>query len=361
MTWTEKEFSNVQRAERVASILSLVGCFFVVITFCSSSAFHTPISRLIFYASFGNILSNVATLISREGVLAGQNSVLCQLQAFFIQQWMPADSLWSFCMALNFYLTFYKRYTTTQLKSLEWKYFLACYGMPLIPSVTLLCVNSTQRGRIYGPAILWCSIDSNWQFLRLLCFYGPVWLVIIGTFTIYIIIGRDIFQHHRTLRSFVRPLPKPRPHLNPHRSTNAIIVEPTSGVSTSDLSHLHEQNHAEAYLPPTRQFSQNSINAESTAQSQPRRVPATEFIMNRTLWSYLRCSFLFFIALVVTWIPSSINRIYSIAYPDSSNYGLNFAGSFVLPLQGFWNAILYTTISTSACKELWRSYVTRRL
>lgn len=86
MTWTEKDFSNLQTAERVASILSLVGCFFIVVTFCSSSAFHTPISRLIFYASFGNILSNVATLISRQGILAGQNSVLCQLQAFFIQQ-----------------------------------------------------------------------------------------------------------------------------------------------------------------------------------------------------------------------------------------------------------------------------------
>jgi hypothetical protein len=60
-------------------------------------------------------------------------------------------------------------------------------------------------------------------------------------------------------------------------------------------------------------------------------------------------------------IPSSINRIYSMVYPDSSNYGLNFAGSLVLPLQGFWNTILYITISTSACKELWRSHVTRRL
>ncbi|KAN0099882.1 hypothetical protein V8E51_013657 [Hyaloscypha variabilis] len=361
MTWTEKDFSSIQTAERVASILSLVGCFFVVITFCSSPTFHTPINRLIFYASFGNILSNIATLISRQGVLAGQNSVLCQLQAFFIQQWMPADSLWSFCMALNVYLTFYKRYTTTQLKSLEWKYFLVCYGMPLIPSVTLLCLNGKERGKIYGPAILWCSIGSNWQFLRLFCFYGPVWLAITGTFTIYIIVGRRIFQHRRTLRSFVGPSPKPRPGLSPYSSTNAIIVEAMDDVSKSSFSHLEEQNHAEAYLPPTKQFNLNFININSTVQSQHRRVSTAEYIADRTLRSYLRCSFLFFIALVVTWIPSSINRIYSIAYPDSSNYGLNFAGALVLPLQGFWNAILYITISTSACKELWRSHVTRRL
>jgi hypothetical protein len=65
---------------------------------------------------------------------------------------MPADSLWSFCMALNVYLTFYKGYTAAQLRSLEWKYFLGCYGIPLIPSIVLLCFHTQDKGRIYGPA-----------------------------------------------------------------------------------------------------------------------------------------------------------------------------------------------------------------
>jgi hypothetical protein len=124
----------------------------------------------------------------------------------------------------------------------------------------------------------------------------------IGTLTIYIIIGRGIFQHHQTLRSFVGPLPKPRPVLNPHWSTNAIMVKSMCGVSKSDFLHLEEQNHAEAYLPPTKQFSQNFINTDSTVQSQHRRVSTAEYITDRILWSYLRCSFLFFIALVVTWV-----------------------------------------------------------
>jgi hypothetical protein len=75
-----------------------------------------------------------------------------------------------------------------------------------------------------------------------------------------------------------------------------------SGVSKSNLSHLQEQNYAKVYLPATRQFSQNSINTGSTIQSQLRRVSTAECITNRALWSYLRCSFLFFIALVVTWV-----------------------------------------------------------
>ena len=123
-----------------------------------------------------------------------------------------------------------------------------------------------------------------------------------GTFSIYIMIGCGIFQHHRTLRSFVEPSPKPRPGLSPHWNTNVIIVEAMSDVSKSNFSHIEEQIHAEVYLPPTKQSNRNSISTDSTAQSQRRRISTAEYITNRILWSYLRCSFLFFIALVVTWV-----------------------------------------------------------
>jgi hypothetical protein len=86
MVFTEGELRNLQLAERVTSVFSLIGCSFIISTFCAFPAFRKPINRLIFYASFGNILATVATIIAREGVVAGQDLALCQLQAFFIQQ-----------------------------------------------------------------------------------------------------------------------------------------------------------------------------------------------------------------------------------------------------------------------------------
>lgn len=71
--------------ERVTSILSLMGCFFIMGTFISSTAFRKPINRLLFYASFGNVLLNAGSLIARDYV-GNENSVGCQLQAFIIQQ-----------------------------------------------------------------------------------------------------------------------------------------------------------------------------------------------------------------------------------------------------------------------------------
>jgi hypothetical protein len=52
-------------------------------------------------------------------------------------------------------------------------------------------------------------------------------------------------------------------------------------------------------------------------------------------------------------VPSTINRVYSLARPNDFNFSLNYASSFVLPLQGFWNSLIYVSISWPAFKSLW--------
>lgn len=70
--------------ERVCSVFSLLGCVFIIVTFSVSKAFHKPINRLVFYASFGNTLTNVGTLMTRQFIRA-PTSFGCQFQAFLIQ------------------------------------------------------------------------------------------------------------------------------------------------------------------------------------------------------------------------------------------------------------------------------------
>lgn len=83
--FTQGELDAIQMAERISSVFSVLGSFFVIITFSAMEIFRKPINRLVFFATFGNLVTNVATLISRSGVLAGPNSPLCQMQAFIIQ------------------------------------------------------------------------------------------------------------------------------------------------------------------------------------------------------------------------------------------------------------------------------------
>jgi hypothetical protein len=83
----------------------------------------------------------------------------------------------------------------------------------------------------------------------------------------------------------------------------------------------------------------------------PRKYTAIE--ANTAIWSYTKVSLLFFLAMMITWIPSSANRVYSVVHPNEISLGLAYTSALVLPLQGFWNATIYATTSLSACKELW--------
>lgn len=81
---TEAQLASFSVIERACSVLSLIGCIFIITTFCMNKSFHKPINRLVFYASFGNMMTNVATLMARSYVDYG-DSAGCQFQAFLIQ------------------------------------------------------------------------------------------------------------------------------------------------------------------------------------------------------------------------------------------------------------------------------------
>ena len=85
MSLSSRQFTAIEITERVASSFSVLGSLFIIATYLASSNFHKPINRLIFYASWGNMIANVATLVARSGIRAGPDSALCQSQGFLIQ------------------------------------------------------------------------------------------------------------------------------------------------------------------------------------------------------------------------------------------------------------------------------------
>ena len=82
---TARDLSNVVTIERVGSVFSLLGCLFVLVTFSCSGAFRQrAINRMVFFATFGNMLTNIATLMTRS-YTQDVDSFGCQLQGFLIQ------------------------------------------------------------------------------------------------------------------------------------------------------------------------------------------------------------------------------------------------------------------------------------
>ena len=76
-------------------------------------------------------------------------------------RFMPADALWTFAMACNVWLSFFRSYDAVALRRLEFKYLLACYGVPFIPALIYLFVKSHERGKIYGSATVGNTLMNN--------------------------------------------------------------------------------------------------------------------------------------------------------------------------------------------------------
>jgi hypothetical protein len=67
--------------------------------------------------------------------------------------------------------------------------------------------------------------------------------------------------------------------------------------------------------------------------------------------AYAKCALLFFTAMLITWIPASANRLY-VLVDGQASVKLGYLSAFVLPLQGFWNALIYYYTSRAACKQI---------
>jgi hypothetical protein len=172
---TDSQYVAIVLTERVNSCLSIAGIIFVIFTYMFARGFDKPINRLIFFASFGNLGSNIAALISETGPNSGTDSAVCQFEAFLVQMFLGVDCYWAFCMAINVYLVFFRNYSVDRLRSLDIIYLLACYGLSFVPALVFLFISNESRGRMYGPATIWCWISSEWDFMRIIFLYGIVW------------------------------------------------------------------------------------------------------------------------------------------------------------------------------------------
>ncbi len=111
-------------------------------------------------------------------------------------------------MATNVMLTFYYHHDAEDLRRLEKYYFCFCYGVPLIPALAFIFIQTESKGHMYGNATLWCWVSAEWDIYRIGMFYGPVWFIILATIAIYIRCGKDIYVKRQQCMCICIPFPK---------------------------------------------------------------------------------------------------------------------------------------------------------
>jgi hypothetical protein len=203
--------------------------------------------------------------------------------------------------------------------------------------------------------------------------------VILLTLSIYIRAGRTILESRKQLREFNRDLDFVSVDGDEDAAIERIEITVTTGT-TGDGTHLgpmarhdtscgdssvrilachicpgtdvmlpihsntmYEQTSAVQLAPPRPQH--------STRRNAGRR---HRYEVKSAAWSYTKCALLYFSAILITWIPSSANRVYSLVHGGDTFAPLALMSAFVLPLQGFWNWLIYIVISWAACKDLFQ-------
>lgn len=129
----------------------------------------------------------------------------------------------------------------------------------------------------------------------------------------------------------------------------------TWAISADHISEdLERQHHRDSCNCPTDGGCNvdNPRSSSSTPDQSPTLRTQVARNANSRMLQYARVSALFFAAMMITWIPSSANRLYTFINHDQVKMSLLAISALVLPLQGLWNALIYIVCSLDACKAM---------
>lgn len=306
-------------------------------------------------------------------------------------------------MAVNIYLVLFRNWSTRQLRGLDHKYFLACYGISLIPAIVYIFIETKDRGKIYGPAVV-SARRPTLAGLRLTYVYssgvGFRWngtsyvlpscmascgkqrqvlsgvptiadvtrIAVLIAMVIYIMAGIRIYKKRAALDGFLNPFNE-SPFIHVMTTTEVTVTSENRNQSRPrvhselDVKEVQEVGHHEEGYDP---YSVNVEIGRPQRLQRPRgpSVPAVFRLPtvtraaalseeNAESFLYARVAFLFFVALLITWVPSSVNRAYALAHPGRVNFGLNYSSALVFSVQGVLNCLVYMMTSQTAVRNLW--------
>ncbi|KAE8445391.1 hypothetical protein EG329_013404 [Mollisiaceae sp. DMI_Dod_QoI] len=383
MALTSAQRSVLIDIERTTASVSVTATIILLLTYLSFKDFRTLPNTIIFLASPANLLAGLAALIGGSG-LKNDSGATCQAQAFLLEWFMQSDPLWSLVAAVTVFLVFFCRWGAERIKKLYWVYVSLCYGIPAIFAIT--CLFYRKSGPMYGNAILWCWIDQNYMWARIYTYYAPIWASIILSLAIYLAVGIRVYKTRSQLNE-ARNNAYYGTGTGTGRSSSVtvralpLLIEQTTDIyqtvnripSLKYPEPIYSPSLLESPDPPAT--SQSSGYTATVSVPVPRR--SQQFLlavsllfqksvsgfqqtwtkwknMDEVKYKYTKCAGLFAISILVTWVPSSFNRVYGIVHPNGEwIYALNIASAVVLPLQGFWNFVIFFSTSVPICKLVW--------
>ena len=190
--------------------------------------------------------------------------------------------------------------------------------------------------------------------------------------------GREIFAKRDQLREFDRlPMETIGPAglagldndpsryriTNEYQVTSEYAPRPVSTVRSTNNTIAGESSNSSDSSSNVKSYSVN-ITSDHRPSLPPKRISQSRrhkatLEASRAAFGYTKVAALFFVSLLVTWVPSSLNRVYSLIHDGSVSVEYAYAAGVVLSLMGFWNAVIYIATSHRACRTLFRQVLRR--
>ncbi|KAG6017266.1 hypothetical protein E4U43_001874 [Claviceps pusilla] len=318
---TAHQIHTVTTLERVGGLVSLVAVALILLTNALVRRVRNVQNTFIVFAS----LSNVGASIAYHIILISS----CHDESHLIlihptpTRFMQSDPWWSLAMAINVLLVFYFRASPDSFRQ-RWWIYASCATVALCPcaGVAERRHEEVQRGRRERNVT---PTDKR--------------------------SARPTITTNKTppfSRGFISKL---KPGITTSFAASPALSSPRGHHNVPSAAG------AAAGKAPAAQYFSAAVSATPSPYStnpkpDPRHgrgcflatalhaVSLTFFIEDPIKRAYLLTSLLFALSVLVTWIPSSLNRIYG-RLEGQSPYQFHVATAAVLPLQGLWNSVIF--------------------
>ncbi|KAI4936025.1 hypothetical protein J4E85_001353 [Alternaria conjuncta] len=287
-------------------------------------------------------------------------SGLCEFQGLMIQWFLITDALFCLSMATNVFLVFFYGYDAQQLRHLE------------------KCIYIITGYRIWRKRAELRSVSrSSHQYLARNSFTAatenttPHPFVGANNIVVTTQIKCDV-QPEDAISRCVSPEPD-QSSINSFSSTRLLSTSKHDDTATEALpasdaartSRIQIEDVEAQRHPHNGTRGRNGYRATviATSPAETSAIPTTLLttrpVAKRTAeghaaaMAYFQVAFLMFVALLVVWLPSSINRMYQFTHRNRSSFALNIISAIVLPLQGAWNATIYIFTTRAECRRAW--------
>lgn len=235
----------------------------------------------------------------------------CSAQAFFINANI-ASPLYNFCLSLYYLLLVKYGVSESRIRHriepiMHWSTVLfalgtsfVCLGLQLFNESSLWCwINAIPSGCQHGETV--CSRGDNAEIFRWAFFFGPLWAAILGTMVTMYMLWRAVNQQEKKA---------------------SMWTFASAASHGSDVVSLHET--PEGRL--TRE--QMKLKQEKSVKKYRKS--------NMVAWQAFRYVGVFWL----TWIFGTLNRLLQL-FLGRSYFGIMALHAFFVPLQGFFNFLVY--------------------